>query len=235
MSLPRNVSPEILDALAVHDPRAQRSRHDLQRINRIMASGRHVTRALRGVTASSTPQRLLEIGAGDGTFMLRLAKPLHDAWPSVELTLLDQHDLVATSTVAALRDMGWDVQVVVDDVMSWIVQPSAARWDVVVANLFLHHFDDCRLRTLLHAMAGRTDCLVGCEPLRERLPLLASHLVGAIGSNQVTRADAVTSVQAGFRGQELCALWPTDCGSWRLREYSAGAFSHCFVAERARN
>lgn len=234
VTLPRKVSPEILDALAIDDPRAQRSRRDLRRINRIMGSAHHVTCALRRVSATATPKRLLEIGAGDGTFMARVATPLHGAWPPVALTLLDQLDLVQSATVDTLRKNGWAVERIVADVMNWIMQPTSMHWDVVIANLFLHHFDDRRLRLLLQAVAARADCLIACEPRRKRLPLLASHLVGAIGSNQVTRADAVASVHAGFRGHELCALWPTDCGKWRLHEYAAGAFSHCFVAERSR-
>jgi hypothetical protein len=38
-------------------------------------------------------------------------------------------------------------------------------------------------------------------------------------------------VHAGFRAQELSALWP-DQGAWQLREYRAGLFSHAFLASR---
>jgi SAM-dependent MidA family methyltransferase len=48
-----------------------------------------------------TPRRILELGAGDGTLLLRLARSFAPAWPEVELTLLDQHDLVSPDTRAA--------------------------------------------------------------------------------------------------------------------------------------
>ncbi len=38
LSLPRRVEPELLDDLAADDPRAQRSRDDLRRIHRAMAT-----------------------------------------------------------------------------------------------------------------------------------------------------------------------------------------------------
>jgi hypothetical protein len=57
-------------------------------------------------------------------------------------------------------------------------------------------------------------------------------MIGAIGANHVTRKDSVISVHAGFDGDELTALWPHQGGSWRVQEYSAGLFSHCFRAER---
>lgn len=50
--------------------------------------------------------------------------------------------------------------------------------------------------------------------------------------NAVTRADAVLSVRAGFRGAELQALWPAATARWSLAETRAGLFSHCFVASR---
>jgi hypothetical protein len=54
-----------------------------------------------------------------------------------------------------------------------------------------------------------------------------------LGANAVTRADAVLSVQAGFRENELSALWPKTAG-WSLQEEASGAFSHCFRATRGR-
>lgn len=232
MHLPRVVTPEILDALSEHDPHAQRSRRDLQRINRVIASRHHVMRALRAHTVDHGSQHILELGAGDGTFMLRLAKQLHRVWPHARVTLLDQQYLLSAATDAALREIGWHVDVLHMDVMQWTAQPAPALRGVVIANLFMHHFNDTELRVLLRAIAQRTDRFVACEPRRSRLPLVASYLIGALGTNAVTRADAVTSVRAGFCGLELTALWPTDCGNWDLREYAAGAFSHCFVAQR---
>jgi hypothetical protein len=47
----------------------------------------------------------------------------------------------------------------------------------------------------------------------------------------VTRHDAVSSVHAGFRAQELSSLWP-DQQNRAIHEYSAGLFSHVFLAVR---
>jgi hypothetical protein len=58
-----------------------------------------------------------------------------------------------------------------------------------------------------------------------------SRLLWAIGCNHVTLHDAAASVRAGFRGQELLALWPHSSG-WDLQEHAAGLFSHSFVARR---
>jgi hypothetical protein len=107
------------------------------------------------------------------------------------------------------------------------------RWDLIVANLFLHHFESAQLTLILQAIAKSSRRFFACEPRRDWLALAGSHMVRAIGANHVTREDSVLSVHAGFNGDELTNLWPKHDGTWQVQEYSAGLFSHCFRAERA--
>lgn len=243
MILPRIVGAEILDGLAVADPAATRSRRDLRRVHRAMATRSIVSRALRAAivsTPATRPLRVLEIGAGDGSLLLGVARRLAPAWPPVELTLLDAQPLVERETIASYAELGWKVVPTVVDVLVWaaavtdplLANSATARWDLIVANLFLHHFADADLAGLLGAIAVRSDRLFACEPRRAWLALAGSHLLGALGVNAVTREDAVLSVHAGFKGKELSALWPSGAAEWRLHEYPAGLFSHCFRAER---
>lgn len=242
MTMARTLAVELLDHLAADDPAAMRSRRDLRRIHFAMGTGRTLAHALKAMLPArhgAAPLRLIELGAGDGSLMLGVARALAPAWPRVELTLLDAQALIGRATIAAYADVGWTAVAHVGDVFDWARggacplpdgQP-AARWDLVVANLFLHHFDDAQLTRLLAAVARRGDRLFACEPRRNRFALAASHMVGAIGANAVTREDAVSSVHAGFRARELTALWPATRAAWRLREYRGGLFGHCFQAE----
>lgn len=243
MTLPRRVSAETLDGLAEADPAAMRSRRDLQRIHRVMGTRTIVLRALRRLVTShppTQPLRLLELGAGDGSLMLGVARALGGRAPQVELTLLDRQDLVSKATLAGYLDAGWRAKVQVRDVLDWssssVDAPAgqgAPQWDLIVCNLFLHHFEGAQLRALLAAIESRSARLFACEPRRSWLALAASHLVGLIGANAVTREDAVLSVHAGFRGQELTRIWSQAMSGWRVEEYSAGLFSHCFSAVRS--
>jgi hypothetical protein len=106
------------------------------------------------------------------------------------------------------------------------------RWDLIVTTLFLHHFEGAALERVLAAIEHRTERFFACEPRRAPLALVGSHLVGALGANAVTREDAVLSVHAGFRDDELSRTWPGDAADWQLHEYPAGLFSHCLRAER---
>lgn len=233
----RTLEPETLDHLAPDDPAARRSRRDLRRVNRFMGARAILERALARVAppAGAAPLRVVELGCGDGLLMLDVARSKRSALKDVELTLLDLQPIVEPATVAAYAAAGWRAVPATDDVLAWAAADAGAeRCDVVVANLFLHHFQGDELRLLLAGCARRADALVVCEPRRSRFALAASHLVALLGANAVTRRDAVLSVRAGFLGSELSGAWPASgsAGAWQLSEYDDGLFTHCLVARR---
>jgi hypothetical protein len=232
VNIPRSVRPEWLDQLPPGNPRALRSRQDLRRINALMMNGTLVARELLRAHPGVPPLTIAEIGAGDGTFMLRIADKLPPRWGGVEVVLLDRQSLVSRATRARFVTKGWRAQAVQADVFNWLSQPDAPVFDVIVANLFLHHFEPAGLAELLSLVARRTRVLIACEPRRSAPALLGSHLLGLLGCNDVSRHDAVVSVHAGFKGRDLSKSW-TAAGAWCLREHARGLFSHCFVAARA--
>jgi hypothetical protein len=248
----RELEPEWLDSLPPYDARAQRSRADLRRVNGLMRNASHVARALapicrppdKGVASETSggfafsenqpPARLrltaplsggktlriADLGAGDGSFMHKVVRRLRR--PGVEVTLVDRAMLPA--------DFHWRATAVVADAHEFLARPGP-RFDAIVANLFLHHFEPAPLRRLLALAAQRAPLFVACEPRRSRVALQASRLLGVVGCNDVTRHDAAASVRAGFLGRELSALWP-DAAGWRLAEGPARPFGHLFVARR---
>jgi hypothetical protein len=144
--------------------------------------------------------------------------------------LLDRQNIVSPETRRAFAALNWSVESVANDVFAWLEQPFPAV-DMMIANLFLHHFPDKSLTALFRLAAARTDLFIACEPRRTPFALTASRWLRLIGCNAITRHDAVVSVRAGFIGRELSALWPAD-NQWQLSEQSAGWFSHCFIATR---
>jgi hypothetical protein len=227
---PRRIEPELLDLLPQEDPRAMRSRRDLRRVNAWMLQAR-IMRGQLVRHASAKPHAILELGGGDGTFMLEVARRMTPAWTDVRLLLLDRQALVGAATRAAFRDVGWTVEPLIGDVFELLERPIGRPIDAVCANLFLHHFSLEQLVGLTERTAQLAPLFVACEPRRGGFPLLASRMLWAIGCNGVTRHDAVASVRAGFRERELSALWP-DHGDWALSEGPAGLFTHYFVARR---
>lgn len=231
-SFPRLLAPEILDELREDDPRAVRSRQDLGRINYVMGTAGILARAL--MAGAVAPKRIIEFGAGDGSLMLRLAQRLAPRWPGVHVVLLDRQHCIAPHTRAAIARTGWTVQLRQEDVADWVSGAAGDQfdqYDIALANLFIHHFDNEQIRRLFNAISARAGLFVACEPWRAPLPLLGSRLVGLLGANEVTRSDAVASVKAGFQDKELSSLWPAS-PAWRLSEGRAGLFSHVFTAQR---
>jgi len=231
MTMPRRVEPELLDALPPGDPRAVRSRNDLRRVNRLMGTQAVIGDALDALLRKWSSSRVIELGAGDGTLMLRLARQRARHWPRVRLGLLDMQPVVRAETLMGFRDIGWDAEIIGADVFDWFAQSEPGDAPIIVANLFVHHFDGERLQALLNGIASRARAFACCEPRRSQLALAGSRLLGAIGANDVTRHDAVISVRAGFNGDDLSALWP-DRAMWTLEESRKGPFCHRFVAVR---
>jgi len=229
MQIARRVEPEWLDELPAEDPRARRSRRDLRRVNALMANAGIVARELRRALPAGA-HSIAEIGAGDGAFALRLAAALPRPAGGATITLLDRQGTVEARTLEHLAARGWNARPVEADVFDWLADPATPRFDAIVANLFLHHFEPVRLAELLAGVAARTQCFVACEPRRSGTALAGSRLLGLIGCNDVTRHDAVASVRAGFRDAELTSLWPSKPG-WKIEERARGLFSHGFVAQ----
>jgi len=254
----RVVQSEWLDELPPEDAGAVQSRRDLRRLNFLMGHVGMMTRALAGPWGRQKVRSIVELGAGDGTFLLKLARQLErleagrlliramgnaGAWlawrgriPRLEsiptkAVLVDRQKLVRTVIREKFGRLGWRVEIVKADVFDWLAEPRLATGTMMVANLFLHHFAEETLRSLLLHISARSDFFVACEPRRSAFALSASRKLGVIGCNAVTRHDAVVSVQAGFVDRELSALWPATPG-WQLEEREAGMFSHCFVARR---
>jgi hypothetical protein len=230
-ALPRRVEPEWLDVLPASDPRAMRSRRDLARVNVVMRQAPIMARALLR-NAAAPPRRILDLGAGDGAFMLSVARRLSARWPNVTVALLDQQSIVSAATLRAFEALGWRALPVAADALTYLQEPADDAPDIITANLFLHHFRQDDLAAIIERAAERAPLFVACEPERRSYALAASKLLFALGCNDVSRHDATASVRAGFRGRELSALWP-GAKSWILREELRLPFTHLFVAQRA--
>ena len=219
----RSVSPELLDTMPPEEPAARASRRDLRRINALMFQTRIMTGLLRTHVAVP-PRRIVELGCGDGHATFEVARAMAPAWPGVALTLVDAQPIVSAAVRAEISALGWTVDVVSADVFDWLGR--GEPHELAIANLFLHHFEDALLSSLLNAIAGLAGTFIATEPTRSTFALLAARSVRAIGANAVTRHDALASVCAGFRGAELTQHWP---GHVR-KEGMHGPFTHVFAA-----
>ena len=195
------MKPELLDALPTNDPRAKRSRSDLRMINFLMGNESWVMRQLqRGHQSASNG--IVEIGAGDGD----LCRKIHRQFPGDKICAYD-----LLERPAHLPDA---VQWCSGDVTQCLPPQG---YSVLIANLFLHHFDDIKL-TWLRAWMPYFSLVIINEPLRRKVP----HLLGSLMHpfiNDVTRHDMHVSIDAGFRSGEILKLLEISSQQWRVEEF----------------
>ena len=209
----RIVEPEILDHLPHHDPAALRSRADLRRINFLMGNERWVLRSLRRIPSAA--RAICELGAGDGG----LTAEIHHRFPNNRITACD----------LAPRPSG------LDSAIDWrsgdIFLHAPPPGGVLVANLFLHHFEGADLRSLGKICEG-FDMLIFNEPDRSLLAAFLGTLLYPF-VNHVTRHDMLASIRAGFRRDEMVALLGLDPARWRIAETSTWRGARRVIAWRA--
>ena len=210
----RVVIPELLDHLPAGDPEALRSRRDLRRINWLMGNERWVCRTVRRFPAAAG-RGIVEIGAGDGKLCGKLAR------------LFPQARVAAYDLAPVPGDLEPRVAWHRGDIFA---MPPPEAGGVLVANLFLHHFERDSLAAL-----GRWfrdfDVLVFNEPDRARLP----HVLGGLMHpwiNRVTRHDMHVSIRAGFAAGEIARFLGLDSTAWQIRETSTWRGARRVLASR---
>jgi hypothetical protein len=104
--------------------------------------------------------------------------------------LVDRAPTISARTRADFRALGWDIVADETDVFDWLMRPAPEQADMMLANLFLHHFDEGELSTLFAAIARQTNRFIACEPRRSRTALAGASLLFLLGCNDVTRHDA---------------------------------------------
>jgi SAM-dependent methyltransferase len=227
----RSITPEILDHLRSDDPRAIRSRKDLQRVNRMMGNAQFQAASIIRLFAGKKSVRILEIGCGDGTFMLEVLKIANKSGLKAtgEVFLLDMQEIVSETTIKNFAESGWSAAAIKADLFQWLRIAATERFDLIACNLFLHHFHPEALRKIFAAAAACADAFFCTEPRRNLFCLGVTQCLWLIGCNDVTRHDAPVSIHAGFNQQELQQLWPESRkAEWKFEEKKCGLFTHWF-------
>jgi hypothetical protein len=189
MALHREVLPELLDSLPHEDPAVVRSRAELKLINRIMGNHRWLCREIAARSASGG--RVLELGAGEGGLHAEIRERSAGAvWQWFAVDLAPQPE---EWPPGAIWHQG--------DLFQMAELPDA---EVLVANLFLHHFHEPALRWIGEHLPEQCRMVLASEPLRSRRSLLQGQLFSKIADlSWVTRHDMDRSIRAGFVNREL--------------------------------
>ena len=184
----RSVQDEWLDEMDANDPAAVRSRRDLRLINAMMGGERWIMKQLRDHLNIT---HCIEIGAGEGGLSGRIKA----VFPDMKVSALDRIERPngLSEEVEWFQSDVFDIENVVklDDSV------------VVVANLFVHHFDQDLER--LFTILKEAGIILLAEPYRSKGAKFLGKLIYPM-INHVTKHDMMISIEAGFVEGELTSL-----------------------------
>jgi len=212
VSYPRTVTPEILDSLEHDHPDALANRRDLRRLNRIMGNHAWFSRVLALPLLEG--DRILELGAGDGTLGQHL-RARGVVTGSQTYTGLD----------TAPRPQSWPGD------WPWLQADLTAfdQWedyDIILGNLIVHQFEDDQLKALGARMRRSARLLAFNEPQRARRHQVSLAFTRLLGFNYVSLRDGAASIHAGFRFHELPEILGLSDTGWQaeLSQTQLGAY-----------
>src|SRR6185295_9806107 len=103
----RQLEPEWLDQLSPYDPAAIDSRRDLRKINLWMGHAPKMARAAQhALVQGGRIHSIVDLGAGDANFLLRLVQRLGPVCAGANLILIDRHNAVDPEVEAQLNMAG---------------------------------------------------------------------------------------------------------------------------------
>lgn len=200
----RTTTSELLDDDLGTPGEISASLDDLWRINRRLGGVSSSLRMLEHFLSrtGAHPVRILDVGSGDSRLAGCLRTELLQRNIRTEFFVLD-HRL---THLASGRPLAAGLRPVVADVFA-LPFPEGS-FDVVMCNLFFHHFSGENARKLLCSLAKVASKAVLVNDLeRHVLPYLFIRFLGfPFAHSRITRHDAPASVRQAYTRDELAAL-----------------------------
>jgi len=192
----RATDGELLDE-GVPDDEALRSLADIRFVNRWLGNLGRLRSIVRPYLRSSAGPRLLDVGCGSADIPADLlrAAPARTLAVGVDIKML--HLTAAPPEVRRVRA----------DVRALPFRPGS--FDVVLASLFLHHFDAPEVAAVLQGLFALTrGALVINDLRRARVPyVFGKATFPLLFRSRVSVEDGLLSIRRGFTEDELAAAF----------------------------
>jgi SAM-dependent methyltransferase len=233
----RILMEERLESLEVDRELMAHSLSQVSAVNRWLGGDSGLRAGVAPILDGRSGIRILDVGAGDGTTLARLARWARGRGVDVTPVGVDLHPVSCATARGRVgrRDVrstgGESVAVVRGDGVS--LPFGDASFDIVVSSLTLHHFDDegavASLREMSRVASMR---LVVSDLRRSRMSHVGAQLLSATvwRGNPYTRHDGPVSVLRAFRPEELADL-ARAAGLRGVGVYSRHPFRLTLVAD----
>jgi SAM-dependent methyltransferase len=216
----RATEGELLDE-GVPDEEALRSLGDIRFVNRWLGNRARLGRVVGPYLRSSADPRLLDVGCGSADIPAHLLRSAPPRTVAVGVDIKMLHLAAGPPEVRRVRA----------DVRALPFRPRS--FDVVLASLFLHHFDAPEVAAVLRGLFALTRrALVINDLRRARVPYVFGRAAfPLLFRSPVSVEDGLLSIRRGFTGGELEAAF-AEAGI-PVRIQRAFPYRLLAVAERA--
>jgi 2-polyprenyl-3-methyl-5-hydroxy-6-metoxy-1,4-benzoquinol methylase len=226
----RHPGPEMMDRNDIPPPDLFQNYRELHLVNLRLGGYRITLRGLAALTSNSKTCSVLDIGCGGGDTLKKMAEWGREQKYNFSLTGIDTSESAIQYATANCKEYN-EISFLRGDVFNHLV--SGKKYDVIHSCLFMHHFGDEKIVSLLKLMDAASEKGFMINDL-ERNPLAyysIKLLTLLLSKSYLVKNDAPLSVLRGFKKKEWYhylgkAGIPTGYVSWQW------AFRHLVLIEK---
>lgn len=203
----RTEAEEIMDDFSIEGPLLNDALDKLATINKLLGGNIVTLNGLKKLLKNQPKNRpitIVDLGCGGGDILRAIAKYGVNEGYNFKLIGVDANKNTTDYAEILSRDYE-NISFVYADVFSEDFK--ALQYDIVITTLFLHHFKQNQLLTLLNHLLNTAKMGIVVNDLhRHRLAYYLFKLITIPVKNKMIIEDGLTSVLRGFKRKELIAL-----------------------------
>lgn len=200
----RSHEAEIMDDLTISGEIIAKTLEEISSINNLLGGNAISLQVFRKMVKGRKEIRLVDLGCGSGDIMMLMADYCRKENITASFVGIDANPHIvayARKNTAAYPEISYEAVDVLDDGFS------TAGFDIVHCCLFLHHFTEAQLVTLLTKSKESNSRLIINDLHRHPLAYWSIRaLTSLFSKSYMVKNDAAVSVKRGFKRQELVRL-----------------------------
>ncbi|MDX1463142.1 MAG: methyltransferase domain-containing protein [Marinirhabdus sp.] len=204
----RSTQDEILDDLDLKGPEMERMLHDLDVVNSWLGGENVTISGIEYLLAKAPSNRqitIVDIGCGDGAILRKLAEYGEKNGHDFKLIGIDANPNILDQAKNRSQDYA-NIEYGHHNIFS--DAPIPHNYDIALCTLFLHHFDNEQIKSILKTLGHQSQLGVIVNDLQRNwwafwlFRIFSSIFI----KTRIARHDGLVSVARGFKKKELDQL-----------------------------
>lgn len=203
----RSYEPEIMDDLSISGEVIAKTLREISSINNLLGGNAISLQVFKKMVRGKKQVRLVDLGCGSGDIMMLMAEYCRRENIEASFLGIDANPYIveyAQANTSAYPEISYEAVDVLDEAFS------TEGYDIVHCCLFLHHFTEAQLASLLGKFKQSSSQVIINDLHRHPLAYWSIKALTAVFSDSyMVKNDAAVSVKRGFKQQELRQLLQT--------------------------